>query len=341
MKKILLVLSLLSSMAATAECVHEKTLLGSELSSLKADHEVFIDSGEGIFKPLNNIQIDNNKTYQVQLLAKQNNLKSSDPHSDYNKKYLEYYTYARMQKYLTTHKSEMESLGLNLSIVGKSLEGRDLYSVSPKKLLKKKTILMFGRHHGDEGTANWIIEGFFNEYLANKTFRDEYQLILYPMVNPDGAEAHTRYNANNRDLNRSWHKSLLQSYDEVKIIHSDLKDKMKVVKDDIFVALDMHGSFTEDFIYRVKRNYVDRAFYEKQQEFIDELKIFDSWQDGNSKKSNGDKAMARIVFIDHYKKNAMTHESIRNIEKNNPKNRSLISLKDQGLDIIKVIQNLY
>ncbi len=33
--------------------------------------------------------------------------------------------------------------------------------------LTKKTIVMFGRHHGDEGTANWIIEGFFKRFLGS------------------------------------------------------------------------------------------------------------------------------------------------------------------------------
>jgi hypothetical protein len=116
---------------------------------------------------------------------------------------------------------------------------------------------------------------------------------------------------------------------------------MKKIKDQIFVALDMHGSFTEDFIYRVKKNYVSRDFFNQQQNFIDELSAYDFWQNGNEKKSNGDPAMARLVLIDHYKKNAMTHESIRNISKNNNEGRSLESLKDQGHALIKTIQNLY
>ncbi len=339
MKNIVIIILLSLSLGAQSECVHEKSLKGHALKSLKSGHEIFVLVGDGIYQPISRVKIEQNKTYEIQIFDKK--LKSNNSHEEYNKKYLEYYTYARMQKYLAQNQGALEKAGLQISIIGKSIKGRDLFSVAPVSLQKKKTILMFGRHHGDEGTANWIIEGFFNEYIKNEAFRNEYQLLLYPMINPDGAEAHSRYNANNRDLNRSWHKGLFRSYDEIKVIHRDLKEKMKVVKDDIFVALDMHGSFTEDFIYRVKRNYVDRAFYQHQQQFIDELKIYDKWQNGNFQKSNGDKAMARIVLIDHYKKNALTHESIRNIKKKNPENRSINSLKDQGLDIIKVIQNLY
>ena len=342
MTKLLILLSVVVSSLAYSKCVHEKDLLGSEILNISLEHNVFVSTEGARFVPSSQIRLIKNKKYTVQIFDKSFSVtKSKDPHNEYNRKYVKYYTYARMQNYLKSNKILIESAGYEVRVVGKSIEGRDLFAVTPKAVTNKKTILMLGRHHGDEGTANWIIEGFFNEYLSNKTFRDTYQLILYPMVNPDGTEAHTRYNANGRDLNRSWHKSLLRSYDESKIIHKDLKNFMKKIKDQVFIALDMHGSFSEDFIYRVKKNYVSRDFFNKQQEFIDELGSYDTWQNGNDKKSNGDPAMARLVLINHYKKNAMTHETIRNITKNNNLGRNLQSLQNQGLSLIKTIQNLY
>ncbi len=345
MAKLSILLCIVYSVSSFALCVHEKTLKGFELLDLQKTQQVFVETKGAIFLDANKIKVNPAQTYKVHLSHKKSHTKSTsfstDPHEVYNQKYIEYYTYARMQKYINDNRAKIIAAGFEIRIIGKSIEGRDLYAITPKKLLKKKTILMFGRHHGDEGTANWIIEGFFNEYLTNKKFSDEYQLVLYPMINPDGAEAHIRYNANGRDLNRSWHKDLSESFDEVNIIHTDLKKIMTVIKKDIFIALDMHGSFREDFIYRVKKKYVNRSFYNLQQNFIDELGAFDLWQKGNFKLSNGDSRMARLVLIDHYKKNAMTHESIRNIDKYNSEGRSVDTLKDQGLALIKSISNLY
>jgi hypothetical protein len=340
MKKLSIIshLSLFLVQSALAECVHEKIILGSKLIKESLGLSVFVETTDSIYAPLASIKINPKKMYTVQLFEKKIRTKSA---GDYNSKYIEYYGYARMQKYLKDSADLIQKAGLETRVVGKSLLGRDLYAVTPVILLKKKTILMFGRHHGDEGTANWIIEGFFNEYLTNADFRNKYQLILYPMVNPDGAEAKSRYNSNNRDLNRSWNKDPSGDKDEIKVIHGDLRKFMNKVQSDIFVALDMHGSFRKDFIYRVKKNYVTRDFYNLQQNFIDELGAYDPWQNGNYELSNGDPGMARLVLINHYKKNAMTHESIRDIKKNNSSGRTKKTLMDQGLAVIKSIENLW
>ena len=255
---------------------------------------------------------------------------------DYNDRYVEYYRYERIQNYIAQKRESLESLGYKIETIGKSLEGRDLYAIYPKTIdPSKETVLMFGRHHGDEGTANWIIEGFLDNYLSDFEVNSKYQLILYPMVNPDGAENKVRYNKSGKDLNRVWDTAASRSKDEVGIIHTHLNG-IYLNQNKPIIALDMHGSFTQDFIYRVKKNYVSRDFYNKQQSFIDELARFDRWQAGNFKLSNGDPKMARIVMVKDFGINALTHESIRDIELNNTTNRSIQSLKSQGEAIVEV-----
>lgn len=337
MKKLLILAILVLSFNTLAECVHEKTVYGSELKNI-TNAQVFVEAGNAIFRPVSQISIDEDKLYNIQLTHSHSKLKNS---GDYNAKYIEYYGYGRMLKYLSDNKELIRNAGYQLREIGKSIKGRKLFSVTPKQYKNKKTIVMFGRHHGDEGTANWIIEGFFNEYLTNKKFRDEFQLVLYPMINPDGTEAKSRYNANGRDLNRSWHANPKEDFDEIKTIHGDLRKIMKKIGQKIFIALDMHGSFSKDFIYRVERNYVSIDFYNSQQNFIDELGIYDPWQEGRFILSNGDERMARLVLINHYKKNAMTHETIKNIPKRNTDGRTKHTLIDQGTAIVKTIQNLY
>ena len=67
----------------------------------------------------------------------------------------------------------------------------------------------------------------------------------------------------------------------------------------------------------------------------------DPWQAGNFQLSNGDSRMARLVLVNRYKKNAMTHESIRNIKLNNRDRRSKADLIDQGLAVFKTVSHLY
>lgn len=336
----ILTIILLLPILALSECVVEKTLTGAELLKIKSSN-VFVQTKNAIFKPITELKIQKNKAYTVQLLTHHDKTHTTNKSFNlvndpgYDSKYLKYYTYKRMGEYIESIRTKLYKAGMKVEVIGKSIRGLNLYKISPKNLLKKKTLLMFGRHHGDEGTANWIIEGYLNKYLSSKEIQNEYQLILYPMVNPDGAVAHSRYNANGRDLNRSWSKTISQNYDEINTIHSNLKLDFDKVSKNVFLMLDMHGSFTEDFIYRVKRNYIDRSFYNKQQRFIDTLAMFDQWQNGNFKLSNGDPGMARIVMVKDFGINALTHETIRNIRLDNDYNRSIKSLKEQGEAVIE------
>lgn len=320
--KLILCLALALNIAFS-ECVHEKIVLGSDIESLSKDYSVFIkNNGKYInSSKLNPIAIN---TYNVQLTHQFNG-----DFEAYNRKYIEYYTYPRMNEYLNESMKGISQIGYELKKVGKSIQSRNLYYIGPKIINNNKTtIIMFGRHHGDEGTANWIIEGFFNKFLASAEFREKYQLLLYPMINPDGAMAMTRHNANGLDLNRSWTRT--SGYDEISIIHPHMENKIKNLKD-VEIVLDMHGSFREDFIYRVDKNFWDLDFYNLQQSFIDTLAQFDPWQKGNFILSSGDPGMARIRMIEDHQFNALTHETIRNIKKRSKRTKEDLFLQGEAI----------
>ncbi len=342
MKFILLISVLLLNLSvALAECTHQAEVKGRDLKFIKG--RVFVSNTDGRYNILNYVSKYNPEAiYKVQVA---HNLEIEEINGDftqYNKTYIEYYRYAHVQRMLMRIKSTMTQLGYQIVSVGKSLQGRELYAVYPINMSKtKKTVVMFGRHHGDEGTANWIIEGFMQELLTkNLDWFKDHQLVLYPMVNPDGAEAQTRYNANGRDLNRSWSYNPAGDIDEIKLYHAHLRTLLKQVSN-ISIVLDMHGSFTTDFIYRVDQNFRGRSYYAYQQQFIDELKQYDPFQFGNFEISNGDPGMARIVMVKNYGLHALTHETPRDIKLNNSRGRSKESLFDQGVAVLTSIRNLY
>lgn len=334
MKK--LILLLLITQSSFSICVKEYNLSGLNLliqmSSLNQTNTFYLNDSDQ-FEPLTSLnRINPARNYTLQ---------ENQPHisKDYDDRYIKYYRYQRVIDFLNSKRERFNELGYKINSIGKSIEKRDLFSIYPKTIdPNKKIILMFGRHHGDEGTANWIIEGFVNNFLDDSEFNKKFQLVLYPMINPDGAENRVRYNKNGRDLNRSWNREPSRSRDEVKTIQSHLIANLLKTHTPI-IALDMHGSFTQDFIYRVKKNYLDLDFYNIQQNFIDTLGSFDTWQRGSFQLSNGHPKMARILLVRDYRLNALTHETIRDIALNS--NRKLEDLMKQGRDVLNAIKALY
>ncbi|WP_372364566.1 succinylglutamate desuccinylase/aspartoacylase family protein [Candidatus Uabimicrobium sp. HlEnr_7] len=313
-----------------AECVHEVTLTGKEIKSLDAGMQIYVEI-EKRFVPVTEVKLELNKKYNVHVLPPRER-------DDYNKKYVQYYDYARLNTFLNSYNETFKQNNYEQITIGKSLQQRDLYAVIPKELkANKKTVVMFCRHHGDEGTANWIVEGFVEKVFADKEWLGNFQLILYPMINPDGAEKRTRYNSNGKDLNRCWGGS---ATDEIVAIRTHLQHLLQNIDDkNVVTVLDMHGSFVDDFIYRVPRFFVDLDFFEMQGQLINQIAVHDIWQKGNFKLSEGSPGMSRIYLIKTYGFNALTHETIRNIPLN--KGRSVTTLKKQGEDVYNAIRELY
>lgn len=336
MKTLITLLVLFVIPLSHAICVHEKKLTGFELLDALTHESAskFYVEVDGVFHPMTKLpKLNPAKNYTVQWGHSKNI-------AGYDDKYIKYYRYSRIQNFIEANRAAFVEKGYTVEIIGKSIEGRDLYSVYPSTIDNtKKMVLMYGRHHGDEGTANWIIEGFVEKLLSNSDFFDRFQLILYPMVNPDGAEARKRYNSRGYDLNRVWHSTPSRSKDEVAIIQKHLKS-IYLGKGNIpVIALDMHGSFTQDFIYRVNRTFRDQDFFNLQQSFINELGSRDQWQAGTYDLSDGDPQMARIYLVRDFGINALTHETPRDIPKKGE--RSIETLKSQGRDVYESILTLY
>tara|TARA_R100001369_G_scaffold20091_1_gene36777 strand:+ start:281549 stop:282718 length:1170 start_codon:yes stop_codon:yes gene_type:complete len=93
-----------------------------------------------------------------------------------------------------------------LSIIGQSTLNEFIYSI---QLGSGKTkILMWSQMHGNESTTTKAIFDLLNAFynLNEDSFLNEIldscSLYIIPILNPDGAKAYTRVNANEIDLNR-------------------------------------------------------------------------------------------------------------------------------------------
>ncbi|WP_421809347.1 M14 family metallopeptidase [Flagellimonas sp.] len=89
-----------------------------------------------------------------------------------------------------------------LKILGKSVQGEPLYAFSLGK--GETRILMWSQMHGNESTTTKAVWDMVNYLESNEgsAILETCTLMIVPMLNPDGAKAYTRVNANEVDLNR-------------------------------------------------------------------------------------------------------------------------------------------
>jgi hypothetical protein len=94
----------------------------------------------------------------------------------------------------------------NLEVLGYSVEGRPIYSCEIGQ--GKTKILMWSQMHGNESTSTKGLLDFMNMLQSDSAvvnaILNDYSFCIVPMLNPDGAEVYTRFNANEVDLNRDF-----------------------------------------------------------------------------------------------------------------------------------------
>ncbi|WMI65148.1 M14 family zinc carboxypeptidase [Aestuariibaculum sp. YM273] len=111
-------------------------------------------------------------------------------------------------RYITNNqiKPILDSLSSQLKFesIGKSVLNDDIYAF--KIGSGDKRILMWSQMHGNESTTTKAIFDLTNTLLSNDSsiqhILNGCTLYIIPILNPDGAKAYTRINANEVDLNR-------------------------------------------------------------------------------------------------------------------------------------------
>jgi predicted deacylase len=103
---------------------------------------------------------------------------------------------------------ELEAMdGIEVARIGASVQGRPIFLAASEG--RPEVILLLGRQHPPEVTGALAMRPFVTTLLADtplaKAFRARYQLLMVPLVNPDGvALGYWRHNEGGTDLNRDW-----------------------------------------------------------------------------------------------------------------------------------------
>ncbi len=123
------------------------------------------------------------------------------PYSEYKVTEIQgrYITNGHIQDYLYAL-----NVAFQLRVLGESVVGNPIYGVTigtgPHR------ILMWSQMHGNESTTTKAVLDLINylklELGTSKNILQNFTLKIIPILNPDGAAAYTRVNANNIDLNR-------------------------------------------------------------------------------------------------------------------------------------------
>ncbi len=138
--------------------------------------------------------------------------------------------------------------------LGKSVEDRPIYQLLNQSDAKEWVIIV-GRMHPPEITGAMALLIFSEKLLSDdaiaKRFRERFNILLIPNLNPDGVEhGHWRSNINGVDLNRDWKKF---QQPETRLVREQLK-KFASSGGKIVFAIDFHST-SKNIFYTMPTDY--------------------------------------------------------------------------------------
>ena len=163
------------------------------------------------------------------------------------------YTYISAQEILSStwyeawYKIIRDIKNVTISELGSTSVGRSINKILIGNDLENPYILLIGRQHPPEITGAFALKAFIEQILDDNAlsndFLSNYNIISYPLVNPDGVDlGHWRHNLRKKDLNRDWG---FFSQIETSIIYDDIR---KILNDNkIVLMIDFHSTFKNIF----------------------------------------------------------------------------------------------
>lgn len=141
---------------------------------------------------------------------------------------------------------------VTLTEIGKSRQGRPIKMLKIGNSDDQKMIIVLSRQHPPEVTGYLAMESFVETICAEsemaERFRNEYNVYVVPLVNPDGVDnGHWRHNAGGIDLNRDWEDF---NQPETRIIRDFTKSKIKVSGSKFYLGIDFHSTM-HDIYYTI------------------------------------------------------------------------------------------
>lgn len=145
---------------------------------------------------------------------------------------------------------------VNLATIGKSHLGADIVrlNINESGNPLAPMIIITGRQHPPEIPGSIAQKAFVETILSDDpvamAFRSQYQVVAYPMMNPDGVDGgHWRHNHGGVDLNRDWRDF---NQPETRAVSNDLL-AMKASGIRAVYGLDFHST-VYDVFYTIRKD---------------------------------------------------------------------------------------
>lgn len=138
--------------------------------------------------------------------------------------------------------------------ISESVDKRAIWALE-SRADSNEWLILIGRQHPPEVTGALGMMPFVETVLSAlpvaEKFREQYNILIIPLVNPDGVErGHWRHNVGGKDLNRNWGEL---SEPEVIGIHNRFQDIVKQ-GGKIVYAVDFHSTWRSLF-YTMPEDY--------------------------------------------------------------------------------------
>jgi len=202
------------------------------LPKIKKNNEWSIIDSTSIYKKDNSVTIKLNLKKEPITVAAQEIQSSVDVKNWYTK--------------LTENKKYVD-----IKTFGKSKLGRDLnvLNICIGDPRGKEVIVLLTRQHPPEVTGYYafqhFLEAILNDSELSKAFLSKYNVLAFPIMNPDGVDlGHWRHNRNGVDTNRDWS---VYNQPEVKNTVTYITKVLKKNKAKIVLGLDFHSTYKDVF----------------------------------------------------------------------------------------------
>lgn len=146
-------------------------------------------------------------------------------------------------------KAKAELPNVNMVKIGESTGGEPINRLEIGNNPNNPTICIVGRQHPPEVTG-WFAQKAFVDFLLggydlNDLFLKEFNVIVYPLLNPDGVnEGHWRTGLGGVDLNRDW---AFYYQKETKKIAESIVEYANTYQSQIVLGIDFHSTYYDVF----------------------------------------------------------------------------------------------
>ena len=141
--------------------------------------------------------------------------------------------------------------------IGKSKLGRPLWvmDIAQGNPRGKPIVVFLTRQHPPEVTGYLAFKSFMETLLEENdlstAFLEQYHVLAFPMVNPDGVDlGHWRHNAGGIDTNRDWSE---YRQPEVRAIVKYIEKTLRKEKANLVLGLDFHSTWYDVFYANKER----------------------------------------------------------------------------------------